>query len=1035
MSRTDANRNLLLGVLALQMDFIDREQLIVAVNRWVTDKSRDLDQILLDQEALETDAHQLLLALVNKHLELHDNSPAKSLATISSVGSLPEHLGELNDADINASLTLLKSDAHAPGAVTITAVPVSGRTGRFRVLRPHASGGLGKVSVALDVELNREVAYKEIHDKLADQPESRSRFLLEAEITGGLEHPGVVPVYGLGSCTDGRPFYAMRFIKGDSLRDAIHRFHEHDMQTPGQRVLELRKLLGRFIDVCDAVEYAHSRGVLHRDLKPGNIMLGKYGETLVVDWGLAKTQAGMDAAAGVDEPVLSPSSGSGSAPTMMGAAIGTPAYMSPEQATGRLDQLGPRSDVFSLGATLYALLTGRPPHTGTVEEVLSAVRAGDFPPPREVCATTPRALNAICLKAMALDPDQRYASPRQLADDIDRWLGDEPVTAYADPVPERVARWLRHHRTVAIAATLVLLTALSGLTLGTVLLNAANIRTEKQRQAAVNNYELAQRNFEKSLETVDQYLTSISETRLLHEPGLQPLRRELLEHALTYYEEFTESHRDDSKLALQLAHANLRIARITSDIRSGDEARPFFEQAIELCRKLNRQDPDDKVTVELILGLRGLCDLEQREGNQAAAIRAGNQAVETASKLVEHSPDVMEHRHQLAMSHFVRGHALRIKEGGAIAEQDYAKAAELLENLLSNESSDNNGAYRTSLSGCYLSLGIVRREAGDRAGAIKFYQQSLDIDSELVDEYPNVFTLQSNMAKSNHNLGLMLMETGQFEAGLKSMERAVEIGERLVKENPTVIEYRSDLVKHYDRIGNVLRAAGERERAAEPYRRGVILCEALVADQPSVPGYKDQLASLCNNSGNLERELQRPQKAAELYQRAIDLRERLLEASPDDARILGSLATTYNNMAVVQEGPEASVRYLMKGIELQQQLVESFPDNPDRNHELARSYANLSEFERQRHQVSAALAAAKLAVEMEEKLVAAHPAVNKYKYILALALANRALAKREKGDDDDARADVARALEFATGSLREGLEQLQEQMAKEDDEK
>src|SRR5208283_3534697 len=161
---------------------------------------------------------------------------------------------------------------------------------RFTVLRPHAQGGLGAVFVARDEELRREVALKEIQERHADDPDSRARFLREAEITGGLEHPGIVPVYGLGQYADGRPYYAMRFIRGDSLHEAIDRFHKADVpdRDPGERTLKLRQLLDQFIDVCNAVAYAHSRGVLHRDLKPGNIMLGKYGETLVVDWGLAK---------------------------------------------------------------------------------------------------------------------------------------------------------------------------------------------------------------------------------------------------------------------------------------------------------------------------------------------------------------------------------------------------------------------------------------------------------------------------------------------------------------------------------------------------------------------------------------------------------------------------------------------------------------------------------------------------------------------------------------------------------------------------
>jgi serine/threonine protein kinase len=321
---------------------------------------------------------------------------------------------------------------------------------RFRILRPHAKGGLGEVFVARDEELRRDVALKEIRGSRADDPQSWARFLLEAELTGGLEHPGVVPVYGLGTYADGRPFYAMRFVRGDSLQDATERFHRPEAKRGdrGERAVTLRGLLGRFVDVCNAVAYAHSRGVLHRDLKPGNIMLGPYGETLVVDWGLAKPLGGTDPASGPSEGALQPASASDVTPTRAGIAVGTPAYMAPEQAVRRLDELGSASDVYNLGATLYCLLTGLAPFRGgDAGQILQQVQRGDFPRPREVEPSVPPALETICLKAMALRSRDRYASLRALADDIEHVLADEPVAAYREPLAARLGRWGRHHRT------------------------------------------------------------------------------------------------------------------------------------------------------------------------------------------------------------------------------------------------------------------------------------------------------------------------------------------------------------------------------------------------------------------------------------------------------------------------------------------------------------------------------------------------------------------------------------------------------------
>jgi serine/threonine protein kinase len=505
MPAQTADRNLLFGFLALQNDFIAREELIAAVSVWLTDKSRSLEDIFRERRALADDEQQLIAALVKKHLERHGGDPEKSLANLSSVSSVREELRKLGDAEIET--TLIPRSDRAPAANpqladTLSVDPATAEKTRFRIVRPHAKGGLGQVFVAKDLELNREVALKEIQLHRADDPDSRSRFVLEAEITGGLEHPGIVPVYGLGQYADGRPFYAMRFIRGDSLKEAIHRFHHAGQASrptrnvgqasrlppkpsvsPSFDSVEFRILLGRFIDVCNAIEYAHSRGVLHRDLKPGNIMLGKYGETLVVDWGLAKVAGKDEQHQASGEQTLHPRSCGGSAPTQTGAAIGTPAYMSPEQAAGRLDLLGPASDVYALGATLFSVLTGRLAFSsGDTGEVLRKVQAGDFARPRQLRANLPKPLEVICLKAMALRPADRYASPQALADDLERFLADEPVHAHSEPVTLRARRWLRKHpRSVAALAASLLVGATSAIVI------AAIVTGMNRQLGAANN--------------------------------------------------------------------------------------------------------------------------------------------------------------------------------------------------------------------------------------------------------------------------------------------------------------------------------------------------------------------------------------------------------------------------------------------------------------------------------------------------------------------------------------------------------------------
>jgi serine/threonine-protein kinase len=1036
MAALAADHNLLFGLLALQVGLIDQGQLVAAFQAWTRDKARALADHLGDRGGLDTEQRAGVEAMVALHLKKHGGDVDRSLAAVPANRSTRASLADLGEPLIEAMLARVAqakngraTEADVEDDPDRTAGLSVGRSSddgqRFRLLRPHARGGLGEVFVALDAELHREVALKQILESHADDPDSRQRFVAEAEITGGLEHPGIVPVYGLGTYAGGRPYYAMRFIKGDSLKEAIERFHgrvgtahqegadgEDTVVSahptgPGLRSLELRKLLRRFLDVCNAIDYAHSRGVIHRDIKPANIILGKHGETLVVDWGLAKAIGRADPSVG--EQTIAPST-SGSSETMPGSALGTPPYISPEQAAGNLDRLGPRSDVYSLGATLYCLLTSKPPFEGDdIGEILRRVQAGDFRSPREVDPSLDKALDAVCKKAMATKPEDRYASGRALAEDIERWSADEPVSAWREPLSRRAQRWARRNRSPVTAAAAAVLVALAGL--GAVLavqrgsnqalaaknaaLDRANISLrEAIQQKDAANAALGEANgrvqarFDLAREAIRSFKAGVEEEAALKEDRLRPLRDKLLGSARRFYDRLGELLRGQSDAGSKavLAESYAELGELIDTIGQKPEAREAYRKAVAIRRELAAEGAGASVRVALARALSALGEEARQLGDHAGALAAHEEARSLAEALATGPGATIEARRALGLAYFRAGQAQASTGADGRALAAYRRAREMQESLVRGAAAVPDD--RLALAETMAEIGGLLERTGGLAAALVQQREALEIKRALAAEHPDVPEYRRGLADSHANVGDLLAKTGDLAGALAEQRRFQELFRALAAEHPAVAEYRHDLAVSHNRVGVLRETTGDLAGALAEQRRFQELMQALAAEHPALPDYQRELAvshgrvgALLEKTGDLAGALVEQRKNQELFLA-------LAVEHPDVPKYRSDLAVSHNQVGGLLERTGDLARALAEQRryqELVRALAAEHPTVPDYRRDLAVSHSRIGGLLEKTGDLAGALAEYRKAQEQVRALAAEHPAVPDYGLGLAIS--------------------------------------------------
>jgi len=829
--------------------------------------------------------------------------------------------------------SILQTALQVPETLAAVAAPASPRIEKkvtvpgYEILGVLGQGGMGVVYKARHIRLNRIVALKMMLSGAHGSMEESNRFRSEAEAVASLKHPNVVQIYEIGE-HEGMPFFSLEFVEGGSLAEKLN-----GAPQPPRQAAELSEKLAR------AMFVAHQAGIIHRDLKPANILLQSDGEPKITDFGLAKhldTQSGQ---------------------TRTGAVMGTPSYMAPEQAAGKTKELGPPADIYALGAILYDVLTGRPPFKGeTVLATLLLVQSMEPLSPMRLQPSVPADLETICLKCLQKEPNKRYPTAQDLADDLRRFLEGRPIAARPIAAPERIIKWARRHPSTA-ALVAVSIGALLALGLGGLVFaqherhraeEAVTLRkqAEENARSAFEQEHLAQENearanlerqraevnFKHARAAVDEMLTRVSQDDLAREPRMEKVRRDLLQKALRFYQRFVQEKSDDPQVRWETGRAQQRIGDIQEMLGQHDPAVRAYQAALAILGQLAaeyQQRPDFRQDLSVVHNNLGI--VLQAAGQKDRAEEAYRRSLAEKEKLVADFPEVPAYRRELASSYNNRGILLQTR----------------------NQFHDAENAYR----------------------------QAIALFTKLTSEVPDSTDYQQELARTYANLGVLLQINHRSPQAEDAYRQAVAVQSHLVALLPNVPEFQKEHGRSLFNLGVLLQLNGAPQKAEDVYRQAISIFMRLSSEFPSVPEYRHELAVSNNNLGNLYQDLRRPKAAEECWNQARALLTKLVEEVHGVPIYRQELARNHNELGIylasTGNAQEAEAHW-RQALALQSALVIEFPQEPAYRQELARSHGNLGILMAQRNQLDRAEEHYRKALDTLDDLATKFPAVAGY---------------------------------------------------------